>query len=48
MNKTTINLIVGVAVALLVFYLSETNPTVALLAIAGIGYLVFANGLIHV
>jgi hypothetical protein len=48
MNKATVNLIVGVTVAALIFYLSESNSTVALLAIAGIGYLIFSNGLIHV
>jgi hypothetical protein len=48
MNKNTINIIVGIAIIGIIFYLSETNTTLALLAGAGILYLVFANKLVHV
>ena len=46
MNQKTITLIVGVAVAGILFYLSETNTTLALLAIAGVIYLAWGRKLI--
>lgn len=46
MDKTTINLIVAAVVVGIIYYLSEENTTLLFLALGGIGYLLFANGLI--
>jgi hypothetical protein len=48
MNKNTINIVIGIAVVGILWYLSEENPTLAFLAIGGIAYLLFANGIVHV
>jgi hypothetical protein len=47
-NKTTINLVVALAVAGIIFYIGEEETSLVLIALFGIGYLVFANGIIKV
>jgi hypothetical protein len=47
-NQTTINLVVGVAVLGMVWYLAEDNTTLLILVAVGLGYLLFANHLVKV
>lgn len=47
MNKTTINLVVALAVAGIIFYLGEENTTLVLLALGGLAYLMFSSGAVR-
>lgn len=48
MNKATVNIVIALAVAGILLYLAENNTTLVLFALGGLGYLLFANGIVRV
>jgi hypothetical protein len=46
MNKTTINIVIGLAVGGILLYLAEENTTLVWIALGGLAYLFFSNGLL--